>query len=362
MAYIQERKTDDGKIHYRVQVRLKGFPTQSATFERKTDAKKWAQQTETAIREGRHFKFVEAKRHTLGELVDRYLRDVLPLKPKSQKKQTAQLLWWKEQIGCKLLSDITPSVIAEYRDKLLSGTTYRGGLRSPATTVRYLAAISHAFTIAVNEWGWLDDSPLRKVTRPKEPRGRIRFLSDEERNNLLKTCETSVNPYLYTVVVLALSTGMRHGEILKLHWSDIDLAKGRIILHETKNGERRVVPLVGHSLELLKKLDETRLPNSFLLFPSYKGQTGQKRQNHAHIRNAWLTALKRAGVDDFRFHDLRHSAASYLVMNGATLSEIAEILGHKTLAMVKRYSHLSEAHTSKVVERMNHNLFGAVNG
>lgn len=97
MAYIQERKTDDGKLHYRVQIRLKGFPTQSATFERKTDAKKWAQQTEAAIREGRHFKFVESKKHTLGKLIDRYIRDILPTKPKSQKKQTAQLGWWSDE-------------------------------------------------------------------------------------------------------------------------------------------------------------------------------------------------------------------------------------------------------------------------
>lgn len=359
MAYIQERKTDDGKLHYRVQIRLKGFPTQCATFERKTDAKKWAQQTEAAIREGRHFKFVESKKHTLGKLIDRYIRDILPTKPKSQKKQTAQLTWWKEQLGHKLLSDITPALIAEYRDKLASENTYRGGLRSPATVVRYLAALSHAMTIAVNEWGWLDDSPLRKVTKPKEPRGRVRFLSGEERESLLIACKESQNPYLFTVVVMALATGMRHGEIIKLRWTDVDFERGRIVLHETKNGERRVVPLVGHAMEMLKGHQLNGKVCPMLIFPATKGQMGQKGQKHAQLRTAWLTALKKAGIHDFRFHDLRHSAASYLVMNRASLSEIAEVLGHKTLAMVKRYSHLSEAHTSKVVERMNQQIFGA---
>lgn len=357
MAYIQERVTNDGKVHYRVQIRLKGFPSQSATFERKTDAKKWAQQTEAAIREGRHFKHVEAKKHTLANLVDRYLRDILPTKPRNAKNQKTQLLWWKEQIGHKLLADVTPSLIGECRDKLLAEKTYRGTTRSPATAVRYLAALSHAFSIAVREWGWVDDSPLRKVTKPKEPRGRVRFLSEEERASLLDACKNSVNPYLYKVVVLALSTGMRHGEILKLRWSNVDIGKEKIVLNETKNGDRRVVPLVGLALDLMKEHDQSRTLTSPLLFPAFKGQTGQKGQKHAQLRSSWLTALKQAQINDFRFHDLRHSAASYLVMNGATLSEISELLGHKTLSMVKRYSHLSEAHGAKVLERMNEQIF-----
>jgi hypothetical protein len=100
-----------------VQVRIKGCPPQHGSFRRKTDAERWVQQTESAIREGRHFKTTEAKKHTLGELSDRYIADVLPTKKKSEKKQTAQLNWWKDQLGCYLLSDITPAMIAEARDK-----------------------------------------------------------------------------------------------------------------------------------------------------------------------------------------------------------------------------------------------------
>ena len=125
MAYIQERKTDDGKTHYRVQVRLRGHPTTTATFERKTDAKLWAQQTESAMREGRHFKTAEAKKHSLAELVDRYIRDVIPTKPKNAAATTAQLQWWKKEIGHCLLSDLTPALIAEQRDHLLKGTTFK---------------------------------------------------------------------------------------------------------------------------------------------------------------------------------------------------------------------------------------------
>ncbi len=357
MASIEKRVTDDGKSSYRVKIRLKGFPVQSATFERLTDAKKWAQSTEAAIKEGRHFKTSEAKRRTLGELIDRYIRDVLPSKPKNARNQLQQFVWWREQIGTYALADITPALIAEYRDKLAGGVTLRGTQRSPATVNRYLAALSHAFTIAVKEWGWIEDSPMRKVTKPKESRGRVRFLSDEERARLLKACKESSNPYLYTVVVLALSTGMRQGEIMGLTWDDVDLNKGRAILHETKNGERRAVAITGHALEVLKELSKVRRIDCKLIFPS-KEIRPQKPQKPIDLRTPWEVALKKAEISDFKFHDLRHSAASYLAMNGASLAEIAEVLGHKTLQMVKRYAHLSEGHTARVVASMNSKIFG----
>lgn len=354
MAYIQERKANNGKKRYRVQVRLKGYPTQSATFKRLTDARRWAQQTESAIREGRHFKKSEAKRHTLAEMLERYTRDVLPLKPRSQLDQTGQLRWWSEQIGQYALADVTPAMIAEHRDKLLHGSTKQGKQRTPATVNRYLAVLSHAFTIAFKEWGWLEENPMRKVQKLKEPRGRVRYLLEDERSRLLKECRENRNPYLYTVVVLALSTGMRRMEILGLTWGDVDLQRGLIILLETKNNERRSVPLVGHALEVLKEFSKLRRIDTNLLFPS-KGNP----QKPMDIRTPWETALKKVNITDFRFHDLRHSCASYLAMNGATLAEIAEVLGHKTLQMVKRYAHLSEAHTSRVVERMNASIFDA---
>jgi integrase len=323
---------------------------------------KWVQNTESAIRDGRHFKAPESQKHTLAELIDRYIDNVLPLKPKSQAKQTAQLNWWKQEIGSYVLANITPSLIAECRDKLLNTQTMRKEKMNPATVVRYLAALSHAFTVAVNEWGWLEDSPMRKVNKPKESRGRVRFLSDKERDALLENCKKSDNKYLNVIVVLALSTGMRKGEILNLTWENVDLQRDRITLHETKNGERRVVPLVSRASELLKELNKIRIIGTTLLFPSGIQRNGTLRNPPSykpiHIRKAWLTALNKAEIEDFRFHDLRHSAASYLAMNGASLAEIAEVLGHKTLQMVKRYAHLSEAHTADVVERMNNKIFG----
>ncbi len=357
MANIEKRVSNDGKTSYRVKIRLKGYPSQSATFERLTDAKKWTQQTESAIREGRHFKTTEAKRHTLTEVIDRYCRDVLAKKPKNARDQIRQFEWWKAEIGSHALSDVTPSLLVQYRDKLANGMTSHGKLRSPATVNRYMAALSVAFTTAAKEWGWIDDNPMRKVTKPRESRGRVRFLSDEERIRLLKVCKESSSPYLYPVVVLALSTGMRRGEIMGLTWDVIDLNQGRAILHETKNGERRAVAITGHALELIKELSKVRRIDSNLLFPS-KENAPQKPQKSINLRAPWEAAAKKAELQDFKFHDLRHSAASYLAMNGASLAEIAEVLGHKTLQMVKRYAHLSEGHTARVVASMNDKIFG----
>lgn len=352
MASIEKRTVQEGKITFRVKVRLKGVPVQTATFDRLTDARKWAQQTEAAIREGRHFKTTEAKRHTLTDAIQRYIKNVLPTKPKSERDQAVQLKWWQENLGSYSLADVTPALIAAQREKLAQGFTVRKTIRSQATVNRYLAALSHVFTIAVKEWGWLEDNPLRKVTKMKEPRGRVRFLHDDERERLLTACKESDSKVLYLAVVLALSTGARRMEILGLHWKDVDLNRGIITLHETKNGERRILPLTGHALELMKGHAKVRQLHCDLVFP------GNNLKNPIDVRSPWETALKRAEIADFRWHDLRHSTASYLAMNGASLAEIAEVLGHKTLQMVKRYAHLSEAHTAGIVAKMNQKIFG----
>lgn len=353
MASIEKRVSSEGKVSYRVKIRLKGYPTQTATFERLTDARNWEKITEAAIKEGRHFKTIEAKKHTAGELIDRYIREVLPSKPKIQKEQKQQLQWWKSKIGSYLLVDVTPALIVEHRNALLvpeAGSETPP--RSQSTANRYLAALSHAFSIAVKEWCWLDSNPLSKVSKYKEPRGRVRFLSDEERNKLLDVCKKSSNRYLYPIVMLALSTGARHAEILNLKWKDIDLDRRTIILHETKNGERRVLPIANHIHNMLIEHKKVRHLHSDYVFPNERGN------KPIAMRIQWNQAVKEAGLEDFRFHDLRHTCASYLAMNGASLAEIAEVLGHKTLQMVKRYAHLSEAHTASVVERMNQKIFG----
>jgi integrase len=351
MAYIETRKDNQGAIHYRVQIRLRGYPPQSATFARKTDARTWAQSTEAAINEGRHFKTAEAKRHTVGEMIERYIKNVLPKKGSHRVLQETQLNWWKDKIGHYLLSDIAPALIVQYRDELADTETRYKRPRSQSTVNRYLAALSHCFTIAVQEWGWLDDSPMRKVRKYKESSGRVRFLNDDERKKLLEACEESDNPALYPIVVLALSTGARRDEILSLKWDQVDIKRGLITFYKTKNKEIKSIPLTGHGLEQVEKLNKVRHIDTDLLFP------GRDRKKPIDPRFPWEAALKKAKITGFRFHDLRHTAASYLAMDGATPFEIADVLGHKTLQMTKRYSHLSPQHTAKVVEKMNKRMF-----
>lgn len=352
MAAIESRRADDGSLSYRVKVRLKGHPTATGTFQRLTDAKRWAQSTEAAIHEGRYFKTAEAKRHTLGDLVDRYIAEVLPTKPKNASNSKQHLLWWQTKLGSYALSDVTPALIVKCRNDLLATTTRRGTKMANATVVRYMASLSHAFSVAVKDWQWIDDSPLRKVTKPKEPRGRERFLSDSERNALLQACKASTSRFLHTVVVLALSTGMRRGEIMSLNWAQIDILRGRILLYETKNDSSRAVPLTGLALAMVSDLAKVRRIDTDLVF------YGDAGTQPVDLTKPWSTALGKAKLTNFRFHDLRHSAASYLAMNGATTIEIAAVLGHKTLQMVKRYSHLANSHTSSVVTAMNEKIFG----
>ncbi len=322
-----------------VEIRLKGHPPERATFIRLTDARKWAQATEAAIREGRYFKTTEARRHTLDDAVVRYLRTVAPGK-KDGKGDVTKLTWWADQLGAYSLADITAARIAECRDELAES-------RKAATVVRYLASLSHMFTVAVREWGWLESNPVRRVTKPKEPKGRVRFLSLDERDRLLAACAESKQPQLHLIVLLAISTGMRRGEIAGLRWSDVDLAAGRMVLQDTKNGERRMVPLSGPAMDGLQAHGKVRRIDSDYVFP------GNDRSRPLNFQTAWKAALKAAAIDDFRFHDLRHTAASYLLMSGASTNELAEILGHKTLQMVKRYSHMSDSHAATLVARMN---------
>lgn len=357
MAFIEKRISKKGEESYRVLVRLKGQPTASATFKRLTDAKIWAKQTEVEIRERRFFKNREAKKHTVADMIDRYLERLKKTNPSRYPEVSAMLAWWKEEIGYCLLADLSRALVTEKIEKLSgrSRTLKDGSIKviAPARVNRYITGLSHACTIAMNEWEWLETHPLQKISKLREPRGRVRFLDDDERARLLKVCRESRAPMLYPAVVLALSTGMRQGEILGLSWKDVDFSRKVIVLHKTKNNERRVVPLSGHALELLIGMRKIRQLHSDWVFPAPRNP-----KKIWDCRVAWDAAVIKAGIEDFRFHDLRHSAASYLAMNGATLAELAEVLGHKTLQMVKRYAHLSEAHTHSVVASMNEKIFG----
>lgn len=247
MGTIREYDKGDGSITYHAEVRLRGYPDQRASFRTKSLAKKWIQDTESAIRDGRHFRTAEAKKHTVKDLIEKFISQWLSQHPHRVVRQTAYLAWWKDRLGHLLLADLTPVVLAEARDALLAERTPRGNIRNPSTANRYIAAFSRALTIAMKEWGWLDDTPMRKLSKPPEGKGRNRLLSIEEKDRLLKACQASPNIHLYPIVSIALLTAMRFGEIVTLRWEDIDYIGKTITIEKTKNGERRILLLLQQS-------------------------------------------------------------------------------------------------------------------
>lgn len=345
------RRTDkNGRKRILVCVKCAGMKRRYATFDSMEKARSWAAKTESDMRQGKLKLSSAADHHTAGETIQRYIDQVLPTKSKKQrypKLQKAQLLWWKHRIGVYTLSNLSQSVLAACRDELALG-------RSPATVNRYIAALSHVFTIAMKEWEWLDSSPITRLRKLKENRGRLRFLSDQEREALLDACRQEYRKPLYLIVVLAISTGARKQELLSLQWRDVDFDRNQIIVQETKNDERRALFIYGSAHSLLWQ--HHKLIRSAYVFPDRSGK------NPVNIDREFKRACKAAKITDFHFHDLRHTAASYLAMNGATHSEIAEVLGHKTLNMVKRYAHLSKTHTANVVAAMNAKIFGGRDG
>ena len=349
MATIDKRVGNNGNITYRARVRVLG-QTRVATFKRITDAKTWAGKIESDLSEGKYVPTRTDRSRTLAQAVDWYIDEYLPTKArnKDQANPKRHLKWWKKQLGKTRLVDLKPDLITSTRNKLLRGKTRTGEKRTTSTVNRYTVSLSHLCSVAT-DMEWLRENPCKKVKKLAEPKGRTRFLSDGEREALLKACKKHDNPNIYLVVVLALSTGMRSSEIRYMKWESVDLKHHRIVLPDTKNNETRTVPLVGHALDLMQQ--RIRRIDSPYVF------AGRFSDRPATFREAWDEVVATAGLDNFRFHDCRHTAASMLAMNGATLSELSEILGHKTLAMVKRYAHLTEQHTNKIVSRMNKAMF-----
>lgn len=356
MAYIQKRTTKDGKTSYRVQVRLRGFAAECATFNRLTDAKEWATKIEADMKAGRHFG--QSKRHTFNELVVEYEKHAAGLKSFADRKR--HLKAWQELFGDSLLSEITSARINSARSKMLEANTRHSerktgdpeqdakrpmSKRSPQTVNRYVAALSACLTHAVKPLEWLDRNPCRLVTKAKEKPGRVRFLSQDEMKRLLDASRPHAD--LYMALLLSLTTGARQSEIMGLRWPQVDFQRQTILLHETKNGEKRVLPLVGEAYTMLQERAKVRSLMDDRVFPPVK-VTGKNRG----LREAWDKALKTAEISDLRWHDLRHTAASYLVMSGVSLVEVAKILGHRTLSMVARYAHLADEYIVATGEKL----------
>lgn len=362
MATIEPRKHKNG-TSYRAVIRIKGYPKQQKTFNRITDAKLWALQTEASIRRGELntiLKKVENK--PFKYVVERYKDEILLHKHKNTiLSETSHLKFWESIFGDYDLVHISPALISENLTKLSkSKSPSTGRQRSKRTIKYYRDTLSTVFKYAI-EWGYARQNPVDDVAPITKLRNeRVRYLSNDERTALLAACKENQNKQLYPLVIMALATGARQGELLGLHLSDVDLATGKIVFRNTKNTETRSVTVGNYALDIVKDqaeyaellyFDFPKNHHPRLFFPRNDGQKA------IEIKKAWYQALKASEVTDFKFHDLRHSAASYLAMNGATLIEIAAILGHKTLAMVKRYAHLSEDHTKEVLAKMNDRIF-----
>lgn len=348
MGSIRELEKKTGEKSFHAEVRLKGLPPQRASFRTKSQAKQWIQDTESAIRDGRYKSYAAARRHTVNDLIDRFITQELSRTPKYLKKKTLLLQRWKKELGKVFLSELTPSDLADMRDKLLSEGTNKGKKRSPSTTNRYLAAFSTVLSFAVKELGWMQENPMLKISKPRESKGRDRFLSQDEVAKLLLACKESSNRNLYAIVSIALLTAMRYGEIVNLKWQDINLENRFLTLHETKNGSRRVIPLTEKLIEILKSCPSFGNSPENRIFTSSKQSLSN---NPLSIRKSFANALKIAGINNFRFHDLRHTAASFIAMRGATQGELMTILGHRSPTMTRRYAHYSQGHIANILEK-----------
>jgi integrase len=339
---------------YEVRVRRKGQPERTLTCPTLRDARKLRDQARNEAWEGAHPQGQPGRRLTVKDLCEAFLEDRYgTVKTSYTRTHTERLRWWVGKIGGLRLAQVTPAEVSRHRDTLRKRV-------SPATVHRYLAALSAAFTWACqDERQWLRENPVRRVSRPKdtrplEVRERRRFLSVVERERLLAACRDSRSSWLYDVVLLALSTGARRGEILSLRWKDINLGEGHVWFRGTKNGEDRRVPLVGPVVEVLRQRSRGQvLPHpETLLFPAPNGRTP------VDIRTAWHTAISKAGIENFHFHDLRHTTASYLRLAGHSLGDIADVLGHKSLAVTRRYAHLDDTYQRKMLSSTLDKVFG----
>lgn len=331
---------------YRVQIRIKNGEHLSKNFETFKEAKEWKRKTIAAVKSGDPYETTQMRRLTIKDLIDRYIENELK-KLRNHKTMLGHLNWFKQEIGHLTLNHFREDIVAKCRDKLAKMPDKYGRPRSPATVNRYLCTLGSVISVAVCEWKLLTSSPLKHVRKLAEPRGRTRFLSKDDRERLLKACKESSCPHLYPITLFALLTGMRRGEILGLKWKDIDLDQRRLILNRTKNGDRRILPLIGPLLDMLKTLktlpqDSNNSEN--FLFP------GRNGRGPINFRQSWKIALDKAGINDFHFHDTRHDFISVMAELGYPLHVISMIVGHRSHSITAtRYSHLNLEHAEEAL-------------
>lgn len=319
---------------FKVLIRKNGFPQQIKTFKTKVDAQKWARLLESEIDRGIFVDRTEADKTTIGELIDRYIQEVTPLK-KSAKNDRQRMLFLKNHFGYYTASQLQSKHIATYRDKRLAEG------KQGSTVIKEIGSLSHLIDVSIKDWGIpLINNVAKLVRKPKQARGRDRRLADGEEQILLQAARNSKSPLLAPIITLAIETGMRLSELLSLEWEDIDLKKQIALLPMTKNGESRTVPLSKKAIKTMQAIPkQIDMPKVFWRW---------KRADS--FEYTWRRMLKNTTIQDLRFHDLRHEACSRFFERGFNVMETAHISGHKTLQQLKRYTHLK---TEDMVSKMN---------
>jgi len=274
---------------------------------------------------------------TLSELAKEYIPYAEAHKAKSTvEKEASKMKLLVSAFGERKLTGITVRDIELYMQ-------HRSKVVKPRTVNLELALLRHMLNKAV-DWGYLKGNPAKRVKPFKEPPGRIRYLRRDEYDRLLSVCQ--LTPGLYEIVLTALETGMRKGELQRLTWDDVDFEKRIITVKQSKNNETRHIQISKGLLPVLKGLLLER-PHSHYVFSTPDGN-----KPCGNWRRAFETACRRADVANFRFHDLRHTFASYLGMSGCNAFEIKALTGHKTLAMAARYTHISDVQLRTAVNKI----------
>lgn len=314
MASINKR----GPYQWQVKIRRKGYPQQSKTFESEDEAKKWARMIESEMDRGVFVCQAEAEKTTLEEALKRYKKEITPDKKGKKQEESRINVLSRSSLAPRYLASIRGTDIAKYRDERLEN-------RSPITVNNELILLSHLYTVARKEWGMEGlRNPVTDIRKPKQPSGRDRRLQPGEEEKLLKHALPNLKP----MIVIALETAMRLGELVTLRWENVRLAKRIAYLPETKNGAARTVPLSTRAIAEFKALPRRIDGRIFGYSTNYSGS------------HAFSSLVKKLGIKDLRFHDLRHEATSRLFEIGLNPMEVASITGHKTLQMLKRYTHL----------------------
>lgn len=307
---------------WQARIQRQGYPDVAKSFDNKSDAIKWATKIEAEMDRGSYINTSLAERTTFSELILRYLEEVTP-KTKSAKEDGFRLrALARKPIAKYSMIALTPSRIAEYRDIRLKEVT-------TGTVLRELAYFSSVINHARREWGINIDNPIPLVRKPETPPSRTRVLSETEKERLfdiLKPRFKNSNLWILFIVQFALETAMRQGEILALSWKDIDLNKRTAHLETTKNGDRRTVPMSTRAVQILQELPRSIDGRVFSM-------------NRPALCANFESACKRAGIEDFHFHDLRHTAITNMAGKFSNILELSAVTGHRQLSMLKKYYH-----------------------